>query len=50
MEKLTIKIILTVIALTLAGCSSSEKEIEVVPDKSAQALFVDVRSALENGL
>ena len=50
MEKLTIKIMLTVIALALTGCSSSEKEIEVVPDKSAQALFVDARSALDNGL
>ena len=50
MEKLTIKIILTVIALALTGCSSSEDEIEVVPDKSAQALFVDARSALDNGL
>jgi len=50
MEKLTIKIILTVIALALTGCSSSEKELEVVPDKSAQALFVDARSALDSGL
>jgi len=50
MEKLTIKIILTVVALALTGCSSSEKELEVVPDKSAQALFVDARSALDSGL
>jgi len=50
MAKLTTKIILTVIALALTGCSSSEKDLEVVPDKSAQALFVDARSALDNGL
>jgi len=50
MEKLTIKIILTVLALALTGCSSSEDDLEVVPDKSAQALFVDARSALDNGL
>lgn len=37
-------------ALVLAGCSSSVKEVEKVPDKSAQALFVDARSSLENGL
>ncbi|MEY8199598.1 MAG: outer membrane protein assembly factor BamD [Colwellia sp.] len=50
MEKLTVKIILTVLALALTGCSSSENEIDKVPDKSAQALFVDARSALDNGL
>jgi len=50
MEKLTVKIILTVLALTLTGCSSSDDDIEKVPDKSAQALFVDARSALDSGL
>jgi outer membrane protein assembly factor BamD len=50
MEKLTVKIILTVLALTLTGCSSSQDDIEKVPDKSAQALFVDARAALDNGL
>ncbi len=50
MEKLTVKIILTVLALALTGCSSSESEIDKVPDKSAQALFVDARAALDNGL
>jgi len=50
MEKLTVKIILTVLALALTGCSSSENEIDKVPDKSAQSLFVDARSALDNGL
>ena len=50
MAKLTVKIILTVAALALTGCSSSEVDIEKVPDKSAQSLFVDARSALDNGL
>ncbi|HCH68968.1 MAG TPA: outer membrane protein assembly factor BamD [Colwellia sp.] len=50
MEKLTKKIIFIVFALVLAGCSSSEKELEKVPDKSAQALFVDARTSLDNGL
>lgn len=50
MEKLTTKIIFIALALVLAGCSSSVKELEKVPDKSAQALFVDARSSLENGL
>ncbi|WP_057832285.1 outer membrane protein assembly factor BamD [Colwellia sp. TT2012] len=50
MEKLTVKIILTVLALALTGCSSSGNDIEKVPDKSAQSLFVDARSALDNGL
>ncbi|TPH18170.1 outer membrane protein assembly factor BamD [Litorilituus lipolyticus] len=50
MEKLTIKIILTLLILSLTACSSIEKEEEVVPDKSAQALFVDARSALDSGL
>lgn len=50
MEKLTIKIIFIALALVLAGCSSSVKELEKVPDKSAQALFEDARTALESGL
>lgn len=50
MEKFTKKIIFIVFALVLAGCSSSEKELEKVPDKSAQALFVDARTSLDNGL
>ena len=49
MEKLTVKIILTVLALTLAGCSSTD-DLEQVPNKSAQGLFVDARAALDNGL
>jgi len=50
MEKLTTKIIFITLALVLTGCSSSVKELEKVPDKSAQALFVDARASLENGL
>ena len=50
MEKLTTKIIFIALALVLAGCSSLEEELEIVPDKSAQALFVDARNSLENGL
>jgi len=52
MEKLTTKIIFITLALTLAGCSSSDSEVEIdkVPDKSAQALFVDARTSLDNGL
>ncbi len=50
MDKLTIKIILTLLVLAISGCSSIEKEEEVVPDKSAQALFVDARAALDGGL
>lgn len=38
--------------MALAGCSSSDEEsdLDVVPDKSAQALFVDARNSLDNGL
>ncbi len=52
MEKLTIKIIFITLALALAGCSSSVHEVEIdkVPDKSAQALFADARTSLDNGL
>lgn len=52
MEKITIKIIFIALALTLVGCSSSDSEADIdkVPDKSAQALFVDARTALDNGL
>lgn len=50
MEKLTIKIIFTVLVLILAGCSSSDADLDVVPDKSAQSLFTDAREALDNGL
>jgi len=50
MAKLTVNIILTVLALTLTGCSSNdEDDLEKVPDKSAQALFVDARVSLKNG-
>jgi len=51
MQKLTIKTIILALSLGLAACSSSEKnDIEKVPDKSAQALFVDARTSLDNGL
>jgi len=50
MEKLTTKIIFITLALVLAGCSSSIKKVEQVPDKSAQALFEDARTALDSGL
>lgn len=50
MAKLTVKIILTVLVLALTACSSSEDNVEKVPDKSAQALFVDARLALDSGL
>jgi len=37
--------------LGLAGCSgTSEKDIQKVPDKSAQALFADARESLDSGL
>lgn len=43
--------IILALSLGLAACSSSEKsDIEKVPDKSAQALFVDARKALDSGL
>jgi len=51
MQKLTIKMIILVLSLGLAACSSSDKtDIEKVPDKSAQALFTDARVALDGGL
>ena len=37
--------------LVLVGCSgTTEKDIQKVPDKSAQALFSDARQSLDNGL
>ncbi|GAA6170624.1 outer membrane protein assembly factor BamD [Colwellia sp. KU-HH00111] len=53
MEKLTTKILFISLALTITGCSSSgnsEAEINKVPDKSAQSLFADARTSLDNGL
>jgi outer membrane protein assembly factor BamD len=50
MEKITIKIILLVLAFGLVGCSSSSDDIEKVPDSSAQALYADARESLNNGL
>lgn len=51
MDKLIIKTIFSATLLALVGCSSSDEvEVDRVPDKSAQALFVDAREALDNGL
>ncbi|WNC73355.1 outer membrane protein assembly factor BamD [Thalassotalea psychrophila] len=50
MNKFTLKIVTLSLFLTLAGCSSSPEDIEKVPDKSAQALYLDARNALDNGL
>ncbi|GHG02412.1 outer membrane protein assembly factor BamD [Thalassotalea marina] len=51
MDNMTIKTFLFLTLLTLVGCSSSnETDVDKVPDKSAQALFVDAREALDNGL
>lgn len=41
------KMMFLLATLVLAGCSSSEPEIDKVPDKSAQALFSDARQALD---
>lgn len=49
MAKLTVKIILTILALSIVGCSSND-EYDEVPDKSAETLFDDARQALDNGL
>lgn len=51
MEKMTLKTIGLVLMLGLVGCSGTQvKDIEKVPDKSAQALFSDARESLDNGL
>ncbi|NMP17260.1 MULTISPECIES: outer membrane protein assembly factor BamD [unclassified Thalassotalea] len=50
MNKFTLKIAALALFLGLAGCSSSPDDVEKVPDKSAQALYQDARSALDNGL
>lgn len=48
---MTIKIVCLTLVLGLTACSgTNEKEIEKVPDKSAQALFSDARQSLDNGL
>ena len=48
---MTIKIMCLTVMLGLTACSgTNEKEIEKVPDKSAQALFSDARQSLDNGL
>jgi len=51
MPKISIKVLLTALSLTLIGCSSSDKtNIDNVPNKSAQTLFSDARKALNEGL
>tara|TARA_B110000211_G_scaffold234898_1_gene307193 strand:+ start:6497 stop:7261 length:765 start_codon:yes stop_codon:yes gene_type:complete len=51
MEKMTIKIMCLALVLAITGCSgTNEKDIQKVPDKSAQALFSDARQSLDNGL
>jgi len=49
MQKITIRMILLVLAFGLVGCSSSE-DIEKVPDSSAQKLYADAREALDTRL
>ena len=51
MKKISVKALLVAISLTMIGCSSSDNaKKDVVPDKSAQALFADARQALDNSL
>jgi outer membrane protein assembly factor BamD len=50
MDNLTIKTIIFSLIILISGCSSSPDEIDKVPDKSAQALYIDAKSALDNGL
>ncbi len=51
MEKISIKVLLAALTLSLVGCSSSDDvNIENVPNKSAQTLFSDARKALDDGL
>jgi len=51
MEKISIKVLLTALSLSLVGCSSSDDvKIDNVPNKSAQTLFSDARKALDDGL
>ncbi|WP_448211485.1 outer membrane protein assembly factor BamD [Colwellia sp. MEBiC06753] len=50
MEKLTFRALILASIVALSGCSSSDADIDKVPDSSAQVLFVDAREALDNGL
>lgn len=50
MENSSIKVLLVTLALTLTACSSTDEKIEKVPDKTAQALFVDARDKLDKGM
>lgn len=50
MDKLTLNAAVLALVLALTGCSSSDVDIDKVPDRSAQSLFTDAREALDNGL
>lgn len=50
MKNLTTKVLLIALIIAVTGCSSTEKDIEKVPDRTAQSLFVDARKALDGGL
>lgn len=50
MNKITIKVILLVLTAALSACSSSPEDVKKVPDKSAQALYLEAKEALDNGL
>lgn len=51
MQKISIKVLLAALSLSLAACSSSDDvSIKNVPNKSAQTLFSDARQALDSGL
>lgn len=50
MQKLNVRLLFLSLVLVLSACSSSDDdEFNNVPDKSAQALFVDARAALDKG-
>ncbi|MGJ8693708.1 MAG: outer membrane protein assembly factor BamD [Thalassotalea sp.] len=50
MENLTTKVLLIALVLGLSACSSTGDDIEKVPDRSAQSLFVEARSHLDKGM
>ena len=50
MENLTIKVVLIALAISLSGCSSNDEDMEDVPDKPAQSLFIEAREHLDKGM
>lgn len=50
MQNLTIKVLLIALSIGLAGCSATKEDIDKVPDRSAQSLFVDAREQLDKGM